>query len=154
MDYSKYEKMVDKALHGVIHDILMETVQHGLKGDQHFYITFLTAHPEVKIPEYLKEDYPDEITVVLQHQFENLMVSRKQFAVDLYFDDILESIKVPFSAILSFLDPSVNWGLNFEPEVSDFSQTLTPDAPHENNGPELKKEKAGVVVSMDSFRKK
>jgi hypothetical protein len=154
VDYATYEKMVDKALHGVIHDILMHTAHHGLKDDQHFYITFLTAHPDVKIPQYLKEDYPDEITIVLQHQFDNLMVSKKQFAVDLYFDDILESIKVPFSAVISFLDPSVNWGLNFDPEISDFSKASTPDAHNESGDPELKKEKTGVVVSIDSFRKK
>lgn len=154
MDYLNYEKMVDKALHGVIHEVLIQTSQHGLKGNHHFYITFLTAHPGVKIPAYLKEGYPDEITVVLQHQFENLMVSKKQFVVDLHFNNKLETITVPFDAILSFLDPSVNWGLDFEPEVSDFSKTPAAEPEKEEKTPELKKEKKGVVVSLDSFRKK
>ena len=154
MDYANYEKMVDKALHGVIHDILQKAAQEGLKGEQHFYVTFLTAHPEVRVPQYLKDEYPDEITVVVQHQYENLMISKKQFVVDLYFDDKLETIKVPFSSIISFLDPSVNWGLNFEPSVADFSKTPTPEAKEDPKKPALKKKEKGVVVSLDSFRKK
>ena len=156
MDYLNYEKMVDKALHGVLHEILSQTAQNGLQGDHHFFITFLTAHPDVVLPDYLKEEYPDEITVVLQHQYENLMVSKKQFVVDLYFDDKQETIKVPFSAIISFLDPSVNWGLDFEPEVENFSKAKTPDAKENDlpQKPELQKEKKGVVISLDQFRKK
>lgn len=149
-----YEQMVDTALHGVLYDILQDVSKEGLQGNQHFYITFLTAHPDVKIPAYLKEEYPDEITIVLQHQFDNLMVSKNQFCVDLYFDDRLESIKIPFSAIISFLDPSVNWGLNFEPVLSDFSKADTPAPKKEEKKPTLKKDKSGVVVSLDSFRKK
>ena len=146
--------MVDHALHGVLHDILLEVSHQGLRGKHHFFITFLTAHPEVKIPAYLKKEFPDEITIVLQHQFENLMVSKKMFSVDLYFNDKLENIKVPFSAILSFLDPSVNWGLNFEPELSDFSHAETPADDGQEKTPQLKAEKKGVVISLDNFRKK
>ena len=155
MKYAQYEKMVDKALHCVIYEILSHVCQNGLKGHQHFYITFLTDHPGVHIPQHLKEEYPEEITVVLQHQFENLMVSKNQISVDLYFDDTLETIKVPFSSIVSFLDPSVNWGLNFEPELSDFSEVSTPTASKtEASTPELKKEEKGTVISFDKFRKR
>jgi hypothetical protein len=147
--------MVDKALHGVLYEILTKASRDGLKGNQHFYVTFLTAHPDVQIPQHLKDEYPEEITVVLQHQFENLIISKDQFSVDLYFNDALENIKVPFSALISFLDPAVNWGLNFEPHLSDFSNALTPtDSKKDSTEPELKKEKKGVVVSFDQFRKK
>lgn len=157
MDYTAYEQMVDKALHGVVRDLLHKVLLSGLNGEQHFYITFLTEHPEVRVPDYLKRQYPEEITIVLQHQFENLSISKKHFTVDLYFDDKLETVTVPFSAIISFLDPAVNWGLNFEPVVQDFSKTSTPDGKKESGADkktQLKKEEKGVVVSLDSFRKK
>jgi len=155
LNYTQYEKMVDKALYGVIYDILSKTCRDGLKGNQHFYITFLTGHPDVQVPAHLREEYPEEITVVLQHQFENLMVSKTQISVDLFFDDTLETIKIPFEALISFLDPSVNWGLNFEPELSDFSKAPTLASPQKDSSvPELKKEETGTVISFDQFRKR
>ncbi len=152
LDYLNYDKLMDKAMLGVARTVIEQLSQHGLKSNHHFFITFVTNHPGVQVPDYLKEQYPEEMTIVIQHQYENLLVSRDAFSIDLFFEDQEETIKVPFSSLLSIEDPSVNWGLDFEPDT-DFSKIDVPSS-NIDDTPQLKKEEKGTVVSLDSFRKK
>jgi uncharacterized protein len=120
-DYMRYDLRVQEALRGVMRKVLQDTERQGVKGAHHFFITFKTHLRGVEISDGLKEKYPDEITIVLQHQFWNLKVSEKGFQVRLSFSGKEEKLVVPFEAVVGFFDPSVQFGLKFE--VSD------PEAP-------------------------
>ena len=114
-DYIGYDGMVDDALRGVVRDALRKIAEIGLVGGHHLYITFRTAYPGVEVPGYLAERYPDELTVVMQHQFWALEVTEEQFSVMLSFNKQREAITVPFAALTRFADPGVKFGLQFEP---------------------------------------
>ena len=109
-----YEIWVANALKSVLHQALIETAANGMTGDHHFYISFDTNAPGVSISKRLREKYPNEMTIVLQHRFWDLLVSDERFEVKLTFDGIPERVVVPFSAIKVFFDPSVRYGLQFE----------------------------------------
>lgn len=108
-----YDLMVENALKGAVKSALEQVAQHGLPGAHHFYISFRTDFPGVKIPKYLQEEYPDEMTIVLQYEFWDLQVDANGFSVTLCFNDIHECLVIPFDAIESFVDPSVKFGLQF-----------------------------------------
>ncbi|RMD60525.1 MAG: hypothetical protein D6826_12075 [Alphaproteobacteria bacterium] len=110
----RYDRMVENALRGVVRQALGQAADHGLPGDHHFYITFRTAHPGVDIPESLRRRYPDDMTIVLQHQFYDLDVDDEGFAVTLSFNGRLERLRIPFAAVAAFADPSVRFGLQFD----------------------------------------
>lgn len=110
-----YENMVQEALLSVVKKSLIEAATNGLTGDHHFYISFKTKFSGVVIPDYLKERHPDEMMVVIQYQFENLQVKDDHFAVSLSFCGKLERLIIPFNAIVAFVDPSVRFGLQFNP---------------------------------------
>lgn len=163
----RYDKMVESALRGVVRTAIEEVIKHGLPGDHHFYITFLTDYPGVKIPDYLRERYPGEMTIVLQYQFSNLAVTKEKLSVTLSFNNIPEKLEVPLAAISIFADPSVNFALQFQPMGEEFDESdlaaLVEDMEDEDgtgsdddgsgNG-RKKKSKTGEVVSLDKFRKK
>jgi uncharacterized protein len=138
---------------------LNKVVQGGLPGDHHFYITFLTKHPGVEIPDYLHKQYPEEMTIVLQYQFFGLTVDDKGFSVMLSFNNVRERLAVPFAAITTFADPSVNFALQFQtigaegapPETQPDS--TPPSGPKDTAAPK-QEEKKGEVISLDKFRKK
>ncbi len=117
-----YEALAQDAMRGVVRTILSRIVRSGLPGDHHFYISFDTLAAGTSISKRLKEKYPEEMTIVLQHRFWDLAVSEERFEVKLTFDGIPERLVVPFSAIKVFFDPSVRYGLQFE--AADFG----PDA--------------------------
>jgi hypothetical protein len=155
-DLFHYDKMVERALRGVIHDALSRAAQEGLKSAHHFYIGFATQAPGVVIPPRLAERYPAEMTIVLQHQFWDLDVGDEAFSISLSFDKQIERLTIPFAAIRSFADPSVEFALAFaEP---------APPATNEGALPALVEPKAkptkdaaresGEVVALDSFRKR
>lgn len=152
-DAFRYDKMVEKALRGVVKQALEEVIADGLHDDHHFYITFMTDHPGVKIPSYLKDRYPGEMTIVLQHQFYDLEVNDDRFTVMLSFNNVPERLEIALPAITIFADPSVNFALQFQPlteegdDVHFESEELELDAADE-------KKKKGEVISLDSFRKK
>ena len=104
----RYDKMVERALRGVVKQALQEVVDEGVIDDHHFYITFFTDHPGVKVPNYLKERYPGEMTIVLQHQFYDLEVDDERFTVMLSFNNVPERLTIPLAAITIFADPSVS----------------------------------------------
>lgn len=179
-DLIRYDILTQDALRRVIRKVLEEVQRTGLPGEHHFFITFATAYPGVRLSTRMLERYPDEMTIVIQHSFWNLEVSDTAFEIDLSFDDIRERLRIPFDSIRGFFDPSVKFGLQFdvapapvqarkEPEPAPLpAATARPEAQQKKPaGPAAPKkaepEKAAVhksaessaeVVSLDSFRKK
>ena len=137
VDDINYDHLLEIALKRVVCEALKIVEQNGLPGDHHFYITFRTDHPRTKMDDFLKKQYPQEITIVLQNQFERLHVSDEGFSVVLNFNHIPYPIEVPFDAVTYFADPSVRFGLSFGAELGDGD-----NPPHQ-----------AEVVSIDSFRK-
>ncbi len=135
-----YAKLQQEAMRGVVRAVLQQIVKSGLPGEHHFYISFLTQAPGAIVSKRLKEKYPSEMTIVLQHRFWDLIVSEDRFEVKLTFDGIPERLVVPFSAIKVFIDPSVRYGLQFDEEVSDNEpmheprHALTADATYDQIG--------------------
>jgi len=113
-DVLRYDLMVQEALKGVVRKILTEAARDGLPGEHHFYITFRTGAPGVRLSQRLREKHPDEMTIVLQHQFWDLSVSDHAFEVGLSFSGVPERLLIPFDAVTTFFDPSVQFGLKFE----------------------------------------
>ena len=159
-DTLRYDRMVESALRGVVREAIEEVIQEGeLPGDHHFYITFMTDFAGVKIPAYLRDRYPGEMTIVLQYQFYDLEVDDIKMGVTLSFNNVPERLEIPLSSITIFADPSVNFALKFQP-MNDESDDF-PDGGDDDDKPtgsDDKKgggsEKTGEVVSLDKFRKK
>lgn len=171
-DFIGYQALTDSALRGVVRDALRRIEKSGLIGAHHFYLTFKTHFEGVDIPDFLKEQYPDEMTIIIQHQYWALKVKEDYFEVTLTFKKLPAPLHIPFAALTAFFDPGVQFGLQFRAE-GDAAKPATgpvmvpnnPPDKAENESPEPAKpapaaEKAGEkpapgeVVSLDSFRKK
>lgn len=156
----RYDRMVETALRGVVRDALKEVENSGLPGNHHFYLTFRTAQPGIEIPSYLHEQYPNEMTIVLQYQYYGLEVLDDYFTVTLSFHNKHERLVIPYAAITTFADPSVNFALQFQPLTADEVDLETPPPHPATDRPTLvETEKAeppkrGEVVALDAFRKK
>jgi len=160
-DLYHYEQMVDRALRGVVREALERAAKEGLRGAHHFFIGFATRQPGVVIPEALRERYPDDMTIVLQHQFWDLEIGRDSFSVTLTFHKQLERLTIPLAAVRSFADPSVNFALEFlmpepvaaptRPAAVPAPLTVAPDATPTDT-PDAKP--TAEVVTLDSFRKR
>lgn len=116
-DLIRYDLLVQEALCGVVKKVLADAAKHGLPGDHHFYITFRTHAPGVRLSNRMRELYPEEMTIILQHQFEDLRVTDQAFEVGLSFKGIPEMLLIPFEALTGFLDPSVQFSAKFEPQI-------------------------------------
>lgn len=153
-DSLQYNAMVEDALRDVVRRALSEVAQAGLPDNHHFYITFRTRHPGVQVPDYLRNRYPDDMTIVLQFQFHDLVVEEKSFGVTLSFNNKPEHLVIPFAAVTVFADPSVNFALSFQQaeDAAAPASEATPaaQAPETADG----KDKSGEVVSLDQFRRK
>ena len=166
-DLIRYDILVQDALRGVMRRVLHEVSQTGLPGEHHFFITFETGAPGVRISNRLRERYPEQMTIVLQFQFWDLKVSDAGFEVGLSFNDVGEKLVIPFAAVRGFYDPSINFELEFDVpaagaaegaedtgSVEDIGakagETATGDAPVDPDDPDG----GGQVVSLDSFRRK
>lgn len=162
-----YGLMMQRAMQGLVADALRVVAQHGLPGDHHFYITLKTSHPGVVLPDWLRASFPDELVIVLQHEFEDLAVADDRFSVRLSFDDRPATLTAPFDAILQFADPSAEFGLRFDPPAEadlddeELDQEGDADEPSvdaaEESAPEgdaAPPRPSGDVVSLDAFRKK
>ena len=114
-DHIRYDVLARDALRGVLRRVLSDAAAHGLPGEHHFFITFVSSADGVKLSPRLLAQYPEEMTIILQHQFWDLVVTEDRFEVGLSFGGIPERLVVPFSAIKSFFDPSVQFALQFEP---------------------------------------
>jgi uncharacterized protein len=160
----RYDKMVEKALRGVVTQALDHVVKSGLPNDHHFYITFMTDFPGVEMPEYLREQYPEEMTIVLQYQFYGLEASEDRFTVTLSFNNVPERLVIPTEAVTIFADPSVNFALQFQPmeDIDEDEDDLPPPPPPSKPGKNdagkrtkaVKKDGDSKVVALDTFRKK
>ena len=159
-DLLRYDLMIEAALRHVVRETLSTVAQNGLPGDHHFYITFLTNFPGVEIPDYLRKQYPDEITIVLQYQFFGLKVEDDKFSATLSFNNVKERLVIPIEAITTFADPSVNFALQFQSGQEDDEGEEEPPEPtgtktkSDKTKAKEKDEKRGEVISLDMFRKK
>ena len=168
-DHIRYDVLARDALRGVLRRVLSDAAAHGLPGEHHFFITFLSQAEGVKLSPRLLAQYPDEMTIILQHQFWDLVVSEDRFEVGLSFGGIPERLVVPFSAIKSFFDPSVQFGLQFEPseattEVPAKNLPAAPapapapvavsQPPEPEDAEPTKPSDGAEVVRLDRFRKK
>ena len=164
-DLMRYDLLAQQALRGVVREALRIAETTGLPGEHHFYIAFNTKFPGVSIGERLAARYPREMTIVMQHQFWNLKVHEDRFEAELSFDNIPEKLVIPFDAVKGFLDPAVQFGLQFESvaakpaKLTDAAKPAmkTVEEPKEIAAESPDSEPQGdapKVISLDSFRKK
>lgn len=178
-----YDEWVAEALSSVLRRAIAQLSEQGFHGDHHFYINFQTDHPDVRIPGFLRAQYPEEITIVLQHQFDNLLADENGFEVTLSFSGQKHTLYTPFAAVTSFADPSVNFGLqmglrgndneneigklsaatdtNPAPEIAAEPAPEAAIAPEETDAPaeappsdEKPAPQTAEVITLDAFRKK
>jgi len=147
-----YDEIVQEALRAVVGRVLGEVETNGLPGNHHFYITFKTGSPGVDIPRHLVERFPDEMTIVLQQKFWDLKVEKTGFAVGLSFNRVPAHLFIPFSAITAFVDPAVDFGLQFQAIVPDDVPPPHDDA--ENDSPVISSDDGSNVVTVDFGKKK
>ena len=153
-DLFDYPKMVETALRGVVRTALVRTQREGLRGAHHFYLSFRTGAVGVAIPNYLRTKYPEEMTIVLQHQFWGLEVRDQDFSVTLSFQNRPEQLTIPFAAVASFADPSVNFALQFEAAAPKPSETPALPAKTSAKEPVEPPRQAAEIVTLDKFRKR
>ena len=170
-DHIRYDVLARDALRGVLRRVLTDAAEHGLPGEHHFFITFLSTAEGVKLSPRLLAQYPEEMTVILQHQFWDLVVTDDRFEVGLSFGGIPERLVVPFHSIKSFFDPSVQFGLQFEPADAPQNEAPATNAPAapapsavtsavpvsataETMSDPVKPGEGAEVVRLDRFRKK
>jgi hypothetical protein len=183
-DRFHYDALVDDALRSVVRRVLRMVADKGLPGSHHFYISFRSTDPGVQLPEYLRAKYPEEMTIVLQHQYWDLIITEDHFEVTVSFNKQQERIKVPFAALSAFVDPSVRFGLQFDrkdkadaagkAEVAGAAPTPLPapekrpsiggptatgeakpePADDKPEGDDKPEDSGSKVVKLDSFRKK
>ena len=152
-----YDEIVQEALRAVVGRVLRQVETSGgeLPGAHHFYITFKTAAPGVSIPAHLRERFPDEMTIVLQNKFWDLNVGDDGFSVGLSFNQMPSKLDIPFSAITAFVDPAVDFGLQFQATVSDLAPEPHDDAENDTpDAPPVVTEDGSNVVTIDFGRKK
>ena len=153
-----YDTWIEEALRGVVRKALTHAVVHGLVTPHHFYITFATDAPALDMPDWLRAQYPEAMTIVLQHQFWDLQVYEDAFSVSLRFHGRPALLHIPFSAIQAFSDPGVNFGLQLHALPGQLPEADASETTGETSGgaaPALTApEPQGEVIALDSFRKK
>jgi uncharacterized protein len=173
VDHIRYDILAQEALRGVMRKVLAEVARTGLPGSHHFFITFLTGAPGVRISSRLRERYPEQMTIVVQFQYWDLKVSETGFEIGLSFSDVPEKLEIPFSAVRGFYDPSVNFELEFDVKADGPALIADQAPPKLEPAPAKKAEakkkpaeaekdaaaesgsaKGADVVSLDAFRKK
>lgn len=170
-DLIRYDVLTQEALRGVVRKVLEEVVLTGLPGEHHFFITFDTVHSGVRLSKRMRERYPESMTIVIQHSYWDLKVTETEFELDLTFNDIRERLKIPFAAIQAFFDPSVKFGLQFDPDpanetvgvaetsdeevenAAEIAEIKLAEAPETGDDPKPD-DGPGEVVSLDAFRNK
>lgn len=152
-----YGNLMHRAMRGLIREVLLGVRDNGLPGQHHFFITFDTMHPDVEIADWLSDRYPDEMTIVMQHWYDNLDVTEDGFSVTLNFGEKPEPLYIPFDAVRTFVDPSVEFGLTFRSQdedrddEDDDAKTPADEDDAAEDGAQQRPE--ADVVSLDSFRK-
>ncbi|MEM6741667.1 MAG: ClpXP protease specificity-enhancing factor SspB [Pseudomonadota bacterium] len=146
-----YGKLMHDAMRGLIRQVLADVAADGLPGEHHFFVTFDTNHAEAGLADWLRARYPDEMTIVIQHWFEDLEVREDGFSITLNFGDNPERLDIPFDALRTFVDPSVEFGLRFESQEDE--EDADEDAPMAEDVEAEAEKPDAEVVSLDSFRK-
>lgn len=146
-----YGNLMHDAMRGLIQRVLAGIANGGLPGQHHFFITFDTMHPKVDIADWLIDRYPEEMTIVIQHWFDNLIVTDDGFSITLNFGDNPEAMSIPYDAIKTFVDPSVEFGLRFETQDDEDESNLDDEADFIEVEEPPKQD--AEIVSLDSFRK-
>lgn len=158
-DTIAYGRLMHRAMRGLIQTVLTDVQGHGLPGEHHFFITFDTRHADAELAPWLLERYPEEMTIVIQHWYEDLSVDDEGFTITLNFGDTPETLRIPFDAILTFVDPSVEFGLRFETTSrgGDGPDDEPPAPEPEDDGgpdePDIRQDHDAEIVSLDTFRK-
>ncbi|MDA0703995.1 MAG: ClpXP protease specificity-enhancing factor SspB [Proteobacteria bacterium] len=161
-DVLRYDRMIEDALRSVVRDSLKKAAETGLPGNHHFYITFATGHDGVSMPKQLRAQHSEEMTIVLQHQYWDLEVGEDSFAVSLSFNRAQQRLHIPYAAITTFADPSVQFGLQFQARDAEDEDAagIESDPADESATPESgeqvqaeAQDGAGEVIALDSFRK-
>ncbi len=156
-DEIDYGNLMHEAMRGLIKTVLKDVQKNGLPGAHHFFITFDTSHPDAELADWLSDRYPGEMTVVMQHWFDNLEIGDDGFSVTLNFGDAPEPLFIPFDAIKTFVDPSVEFGLRFETADEDGEDDHDPTPTNTDHLEQVDKDAPAHpdadIVSLDSFRK-
>ena len=152
-----YGGMMLQALQGILAEVLRKVAAEGLPGDHHFFITFDTREDGVEMADWLRQRYPEEMTIVVQHWFDNLTIQPDHFTITLNFGNSPEPLKIPFDALRTFVDPSVEFGLRFETQESATDEEEDEDAEYhldaEDDGDDTPPSGGGEVVRLDRWRK-
>jgi uncharacterized protein len=155
-----YEKWIEQALRHVVAQAIEHVAAEGLPGGHHFYITFRTGHPDVELPQRVKAQYPQEMTIVLQHQFWDLSFNRETetIQVGLSFGGVPSKLVIPLEAVVEFADPHIRYGLRFQPVETQAGEAPPPPPPPAAEEPEapapVEPAEPGQVVSLDAFRRR
>ncbi len=152
-----YEEIIKDSLKNAIKKLLLNVSLKGLPGDHHFYISFITNFPGVKIAEWMMKDYPNDMTVVIQNWFENLHVDDKGFSIVLNFKNKPEKLTIPFESIISFSDPSVNFSLQFDSSVTQNLETIMDikekDPQNQSENDDLESEQKNNIIQFEKYKK-
>lgn len=155
-DLIGYDKIIESSMRSVIKQVLKKVEKTGLLGEHYFVISFSTSHKGVVIPQYLRDKFPEEMTIVIQYQFNYLINKEKHFAISLSFSGQFEELVVPYDSITSFADPSINFGLKFNSyDIMDYEEEeefIGPDAGF-NDSKKENFDTSPKVISLDDFRK-
>ena len=146
----QYQKILNKNLLNVFIEILKEIEKKGLDGKSHLYITFATNNPKTSVPDWLLQKYPSEMTIVIQYEYYHLSVNKKNFNIGLSFNNKKCDLIIPFDSIISFADPSSNFGLNYQfnkTTVEDYKKTLV------EKKKSVKKKKSSNVINFSNYKK-
>jgi uncharacterized protein len=156
-DLFHYDKMVEAALRGVARQALMLAARDGLCGEHHFYVGFRTGMPGVVLPPQILAKYPEDMTIVLQHQFWGLEVGDDAFSVTLSFSSRMERLTIPFAAITTFADPSVKFGLQFQVSSAEQPGAAVPAVPSAAlaaGDQKIAEKPPAEIITLDRFRKR
>ena len=140
----EYQKILDKNMLNVFKDILKNIRDNGLSNNNHLYITFLTNHKNVELPNWLKQKYPEEMTIIIQYEYNNLEISKTNFSILLSFNDIKANLKIDYNAVVSFADPSANFGLILQKNKTKKELNKSLDS---------KKTKKDNVINFSNYKK-
>jgi hypothetical protein len=149
-----YQRIIQDALRGVVRRVLAQVAEHGLPGEHHFYIGFRTGHPGVEVPRFLRDQYPEEMTVILQHQFWELEVEEEGFSVLLSFGGNRHRLRVPFAALTAFADPEAQFALRFAEAPRATPQAVEPEVLPPGEAGERPQPGKGEVLRFDPSRKR
>jgi hypothetical protein len=151
-----YEQWIEQALRHVVAQAIEHAAVHGLPGGHHFYITFRTDHAGVELPQRVKAQYPNEMTIVLQHQFWDLGFNRETQAIQvgLSFGGVPSKLVIPLDAVVEFADPHIRYGLRFQMPEIPAAEAAPPPAPEQPEAPQAKDAEPAQVVSLDAFRRR